>query len=253
MGKSALGFDIALRVAICGLQVLIFSLEMGHKQVVGRWASALSGVPASRMERGLCPPQYAGTATESRYLSEAELARCQQAIDDISRLENLTITDRPALTAEQIRAVALSQAAMLGGLDLVVVDHTGLIDPGPTRRYDPVSQREGAKSRAMKALAKELGAPLLLIQQLNRAVEARTDKQPILADLRDSGEHEEHADVVLALYNAQYYQTTRPQKIDKVEVLCLKHRHGQRQKRAELSYDPTLSKFCPLPLKQVAA
>ena len=243
MGKSALGFEIGRKVAEQGRPVLIFSMEMSSQQVVARWVSALSGVPGERMERGLCPPQYAGTAMETRYLSKPELNACYGAVDEIAKLESLCIVDQASLTAEQIRAQALSQAAKTGGLDLLVVDHTGLIDPGPAQRHELSAKREGAKSRAMKALAKELGAPVLLIQQLNRAVEARTDKVPILADLRDSGEHEENADVVLVLYSEAYYKTDPSNKPDELEVLCLKHRRGKRQKRAQLCYERSLSRF----------
>jgi replicative DNA helicase len=243
MGKSALGFEMARKVAEQGHQVLIFSLEMGYQQVLSRWVSNLSGVPGERMERGLCPPEHAGTAMQARYLSEPELKACFRAIDEIAKLESLTIVDQASLTAEQIRAQALSQAAKTGGLDLVVVDHTGLIDPSPARRHELSAKREGAKSRAMKALAKELGVPVLLIQQLNRAVEARSDKVPTLADLRDSGEHEENADVVLALYSKEYYKTDQSSKPDKLRVLCLKHRRGKRQKRAVLWYERSLSRF----------
>ena len=243
MGKSALGFEIARRVAVQGYQVLIFSLEMDHKQVVGRWVSNLSRVLGERVERGLCPPESAGTATQTRYLSEPELEGCFRAVEEIASLKNLTIVDPASLTAEQVRAQALSQAAKMGGLDLVVVDHTGLIDPGPAQRHELSAKREGAKSRAMKALAKELGAPVVLIQQLNRGVEARSDKVPTLADLRDSGEHEENADVVLALYSKDYYKADPGNKPDELEVLCLKHRRDKRQKRALLRYERALSRF----------
>ena len=191
----------------------------------------------------MCPPEYAGTATQTRYLSEPELEGCFRAVEEIASLKNLTIVDPASLTAEQVRAQALSQAAKMGGLDLVVVDHTGLIDPGPAQRHELSAKREGAKSRAMKALAKELGAPVVLIQQLNRGVEARSDKVPTLADLRDSGEHEENADVVLALYSKDYYKADPGNKPDELEVLCLKHRRGKRQKRALLRYERALSRF----------
>lgn len=243
MGKSALGFEIARRVASHGGRVLIFSLEMGYKQVVGRWASALSRVHGSRVERGLCPAQYAGTAHETRYLSRPELRTYNDALEQIQGYATLTINDQASLRAEQIRAQALAHAARAGGLDLVVVDHTGLIDAGPDGRRQLTATREGAKSRAMKALAKELGAPLILLQQLNRGVEARQDKRPGLADLRDSGEHEENADIVLALYSAAYYKRELGDRPDNLEVICLKHRHGSRRQRAHLCYERPISRF----------
>jgi replicative DNA helicase len=243
MGKSALGFEIARRVASRGLHVLIFSLEMGWRQVVGRWASALSGVHVSRMERGLCPPEHAGTANQILYPSPPEFEAYNQALVEIQGYETLTINDQASLRTEQIRAQALARAARSGGLDLVVVDHTGLIDPGPGRQHHLTAAREGAKSRAMKALAKELSAPLILLQQLNRGVEARQDKRPGLADLRDSGEHEENADIVLALYSRAYYQRKLQRQPDELEILCLKHRHGPGRTSARLFYQRPLSRF----------
>ena len=104
MGKSALGFEIARRVAGQGRRVLIFSLEMTRQQVVARWVAGLSGVPGDRMIRGLCPPEYAGTAMETRYLSTPELGNCYQALDQIAGLDGLAITDQASTRNEVIQS-----------------------------------------------------------------------------------------------------------------------------------------------------
>jgi len=106
-----------------------------------------------------------------------------------------------------------------------------------------VARREGRKSRELKALSKELGTPVLLVQQLSRGLEGRSDKRPQLSDLRDSGEHEENADVVVALYWDGYYKHGKGPKDDKLEILCLKHRNGPGRVRSVLRYQRALSRF----------
>ena len=243
MGKSALGFEMARRVASQGERVLVLSLEMSKEQVMGRWAGAMSGVPTVRVARGACPERYAGTKMEAEYASPEELARYLQAVAEISEYPNLAMDDQGAQTTAQIRTAALSQSARMGGLDLLVVDHTGLIAPPRGGGYEAAAKREGQKSRELKALAKELGAPVLLMQQLNRGIEARSDKRPQLSDLRDSGEHEENADIVLGLYWDGYYKKEKRLADEKLEVSCLKHRRGQAHLQRALRYERGLSRF----------
>ena len=243
MGKSALGFEMARRVAKGKGRVLIVSMEMSQDQVMGRWAEAMSGVQTRRVERGLCPAKYAGTKTEAAYPSSEELARYLTAVAEIAEYPYLEICDQGALTTARIRTAALSQSARMGGLDLLVVDHTALIAPPRGGGYETAAKREGQKSRELKALAKELGAPVLLMQQLNRGLEMRVDKRPQLSDLRDSGEHEENADVVLGLYWDGYYKKVKRSTDEMLVVWCLKHRRGRAQVHQRLRYERGLSRF----------
>ena len=98
MGKSALAFEVARNVASVGGRVLILSLEMNHRQVVGRWASALSGVATHRVERGVRPERYVGTAVESMYVSDQDLAGYAAALAEIALYANVVIDDRAALS-----------------------------------------------------------------------------------------------------------------------------------------------------------
>jgi replicative DNA helicase len=243
MGKSALGFEMARRVAKAKGRVLIVSMEMSQDQVMGRWAEAMSGVPTEVVERGACLEKHAGKKTEAAYPSSEELARYLTAVAEIAEYPYLEIYDQGALTTARIRTAALSQRARMGGLDLLVVDHTSLIAPPRGGGYETAAKREGQKSRELKALAKEVGVPVILMQQLNRGLELRSDRRPQLSDLRDSGEHEENADVVLGLYWDGYYKKEKRPTDERLEVWCLKHRRGPAQVYRSLRYERGLSRF----------
>lgn len=243
MGKSALAFEVTRQVSRAEGRVLVVTLEMTGEQVMGRWAAAMSGVPTGRVARGACPDGYVGTKVEKQYAGPEDLTRYLRAVAQVAAYPNLAIYDQGTLTTAQIRTAALSWSARMGGLDLLVVDHTSLIAPPRGSGYEPAAKREGQKSRDLKALAKELEAPVLLVQQLNRGIEARTDKRPQLSDLRDSGEHEENADIVLGLYWDGYYKQGRQSQDEKLEVLCLKHRRAEARVSVALQYERELSRF----------
>lgn len=244
IGKSALAFEIARRNAEKARRVAIFSLEMPRNDILLRWASCLSGVETRKVRRGPCPEKYAGTSSASAYLTDHELAVYLQAMDKIARYPSLWIDDTGALSALDIRARAIRLAHQAGGLDLIIVDHSGLMI-GDGQNGEGVSKVEGRKSNAMRALAKEIGCPVILIQQLNRASEARNDKHPSLSDLRDSGEHEQNAHVVIGLYRESAYKQMLPGTTDdlSLEALTLKHREGPSGKRVTLRYERNLHRF----------
>lgn len=251
-GKSALSFDIGLNVAEEGKRVAIFSLEMSKEKVLSRWASRKSGIDNRRVERGLCPEQYCGTRHErDYYVSGDALAAYLKAIAEVSGISHLYVDDTPGLSVSEIRGRCLGLAHRLGGLDLVIVDHGGLVRSEPLAGENS-AKTEGRKSQMLKALAKELNCVSLLLLQLNRGVESRSDKRPVLSDFRDSGEHEQNVDIALGLYWEAYYNdgikqvmsdgTPNPKWLE-LEVLLLKHRDGAPDRRRILRYERHLSRF----------
>jgi len=237
MGKSALAFEVARRVGIAGHQVVIFALEMTRDQVLARWASAMSQVDSRKVKRG--------SGDGPGYATPDEMARYTKAMAELSTMQNAAIDDTPGLSCSEIRSRAMARAQRVVGLDLIIVDHSGLIKPEGNRNESAV-KTEGRKSQVMKELSKELACPVILVQQLNRAVEARTERRPTLGDLRDSGEHEQNADVVLGLYRDSYYNRSvmaGTQRDLELEVLVLKHRDGATSIKRTLRYERHLSRF----------
>lgn len=248
MGKSALAFEIARKVAVRGQRVIIFSLEMNTEQILMRWASCQSQVESRRVKRGICPVEYESRDTARRYVSAGEYGRYMAAMAELSELQTVHIDDEPGLGIAEIRARAMRQANVFGGIDLIIVDHTDLISARGIRADNTV-QIEGAKSRELKNLAKELRCPVLLVQQLNRSLEARQNKRPQLHDLRNSGEHEQNADVVLALYRESYYleRAGSPPPPDSkealsLEIIALKNRENPCGTRT-IRYEANLHRF----------
>jgi replicative DNA helicase len=234
MSKSAFVFETARRVAEGGGRVLIFSLEMTKEAVVERWIAALSGVEARVFRRGV-----------------GNIPACLTAISKLDAIKTLWIDDQPALSPSQVRSRAIHKARQEGGLDLIVLDHGRKMNLDG--RGENTAKTEGRKTAMMKDLSKELRCPFLLALQLNRGVEGRTDKRPSLADLRDSGEHEEEADGVLGLYRDEYYnENTTTRHV--MELLALKQREGPSgASRATLYYDATIQKFGDLTTRRVEA
>jgi len=245
MGKSALALEIGRLAGMVGNKnVAIFELEMTTQSILMRWASAISGVESRKIQRGVCPARYEGQNAAAYYVNADEMGRYVDAMGQLSRHENILIDDTPALSALQIRALAIQKAHQFGGLDLVIVDHTTIMKT-EGRFNGNTAKSEGYKSQAMKELAKELGCPVLLVQQLSRATEARQNKRPTLADLRDSGEHEQNADIALGLYRESYYKDSLipgSQADLELEVIGLKSREGPTAK-VTIRYERNLHRF----------
>jgi len=177
-GKTTLAGNIAEHVAVrLGEPALFFSLEMTERELLDRFVSSLSGIPLSTILQG--------DVSDPAFLPALESLR--NAL--------LLVDDTPALHVQQIRARAL-RAKRRHGLGLVVVDYLQLVRAKAERRHEEVA----TVSRALKALAKELACPVIALSQLNRASESRNDKRPTLADLRESGQIEQDADIVALIY-----------------------------------------------------
>lgn len=204
MGKTA----FAVQSAIAADRAMVISLEMTTGQLIERAVCNIDSVPNRWFRFPKEAPDHA-------------LERIHQASAKVAKLR-LSFDDKPGMSMDMIEAV-VKQAHMVDPLRLIVVDHLGII--GREGKHD--ASELGAITARMKRLAKEV-APVLLLCQLNRSLESRNDKRPLLSDLRDSGRIEEDADIVIGLYRDSYYtKNTDPEK-DLIEVNVLKNRSGEQ-------------------------
>ena len=210
MGKTSFALNIATNVAMqTKKKVCIFSLEMSAEQLVSRVISSEAMVDSYALRTGkLDKKQWDDIAAAT-----SNLAGCDILIDDTS---GITVTGMKA----KLRRVT--------NLGLVVIDYLGLMQ-SDNRRSDGNRVNEVADiSRALKIMAKELNVPIICCAQLSRGPESRTDKRPILSDLRDSGAIEQDADTVIFLYRDEYYKTDGGSQDEGniAEIIIAKNRHG---------------------------
>ncbi|MGB9661612.1 MAG: replicative DNA helicase [Moorellaceae bacterium] len=227
MGKTSFCLNIAQNVALQKkVPVAIFSLEMSRDQVVQRMLAAEAMVEQHRLRTG--------------FLKEDDWARLVNAASLLAEAP-IYIDDTPAITALEVRAKARRLQAECG-LGLVVIDYLQLMQAH--RRVDNRQQEIALISRALKALARELNVPVLVLSQLNRGVEQRQDKRPVMADLLESGAIEADADVIIFLYRPQYYDPDTDKK-GIAEVIVAKHRNGPVG-TVEMAFLPEFTKFVDL-------
>ncbi len=229
VGKTALALNIAVNAAKrYGQRVAFFSLEMSSEQLVQRLLSAETGIDQQRLRLG--------------QVDEHEWPLLMEAAGVLSDTL-LFIDDTPALSAMELRTKARRVHAE-HGLDLIIVDYLQLMR-GDLRSENRV-QEISYISRALKGLARELNVPVLALSQLSRAVEARTDKRPLLSDLRESGSIEQDADIVMFIYREEMYdETTDRQNI--ADVIVAKHRNGPTG-TVSLYFKKELTQFLELEL-----
>ena len=209
MGKTAFCLNIAQHVGIERKQpVAIFSLEMTKEQLVTRMLCSEARVDAHKLR--------------SSYLGESDWPRLTMAAGRLAEAP-IFIDDTAALSILEMRAKARRLQAE-HGLDLLIVDYLQLVRGHGTA--DNREQEISEISRSLKALAKELKAPVVALSQLNRSVESRADRRPILADLRESGAIEQDADVVLFIYRDEVYHPDREESHGKAEIIIGKQRNG---------------------------
>lgn len=208
MGKTALALDIGARVARTGGTALIFSLEMPGKQLTQRSLARDGRIPMPRIKNGALL-----TKTDFENLAKATegLANLPMLIDESAALSVAEITSRSRAVKRQ------------HGLSLIVVDYLGLMGGGESENR---TQQVGSFSRGLKGLAKRLNVPVIALSQLNRGVENRTDKRPTMADLRESGDIEQDADVILFIYRDEVYYPDSPDR-GTAEIIVAKHRNGE--------------------------
>ena len=207
MGKTSFALNIATNVAKqTKKKVCIFSLEMSAEQLVNRVLSSEALVNSYALRTGELSPED----WEHLAVAAGELAGCDILIDDSS---GLTVTAMKA----KLRRVQ--------NLGMVIIDYLGLMqgDHHTDNRVQEISEI----TRSLKILAKELMVPVICCAQLSRGPESRTDKKPMLSDLRDSGSIEQDADTVIFLYRSEYYKTGEANQDTSVaEVIIAKNRHG---------------------------
>ena len=227
MGKSGLALGIAEYVAIdTRKSVLLFSLEMSKVEIVNRMLSSQARVESGRLRTGRLEDGH------WRALGEA-LGRMSDA--------PLYIDDTPSITMLEIRAKARRLKQRVG-LDLVIVDYLQLMSSN--RRSDNRVQEVAEFSRGLKMLAKELDIPVVALSQLSRQPESRTDKRPMLSDLRESGSIEQDADIVSFIYRDEVYDADSPDK-GTAELIIAKHRNGAVGK-VQLAFLAHYAKFANL-------
>lgn len=226
MGKSSLSMNIAENVAIAeGLPVLVFSMEMSAPQLALRMVGSVGRIDQSRLKTGR--------------LADDEWNRLSEAVERMSRAR-VFIDETPGLTPGELRARARRQARTCGQLGLVVVDYLQLMSGGGTSEENRATEL-GEISRGLKALAKELQCPVMALSQLNRSVEGRNDKRPMMSDLRDSGALEQDADSVLMIYRDDYYHKDSKEP-GVAEIIIAKQRNGPTG-TVKLAFLRPLTKF----------
>ncbi len=190
MGKTAFALNIAENVAVNeGLPVAVFSMEMGASQLALRMVGSLGRINQSNLRTGK--------------LGDDEWGRLSEAVDKL-KTASVFIDETAALNSSELRARARRQARQCGKLGLVVVDYLQLMS-GSSSSDENRATEIGEISRGLKALAKELQCPVIALSQLNRSVESRPDKRPMMSDLRESGAIEQDADIIMFIYRDDYY------------------------------------------------
>ncbi|RQO58395.1 replicative DNA helicase [Variovorax sp. KBW07] len=210
MGKTSLAINIAEHVALEeGLPVAVFSMEMGASQLAVRIVGSIGRIDQGHLRTGK--------------LSDEEWPRLTEAIEKL-RTVSLHIDETPGLSTSELRANARRLARQYGRLGLIVVDYLQLMSTsssGDENRATAV----GEISRGLKMLAKELKCPVIALSQLSRGVESRTDKRPMMSDLRESGAIEQDADIIMFIYRDDYYDKNSKEP-GVAEVIISKHRNG---------------------------
>jgi replicative DNA helicase len=210
MGKTAFALNIAENVAVHEeLPVLVFSMEMGASQLALRMVGSLGRIDQQHLRTG--------------NLKTEEWERLAEAVDRLGRVQ-LFIDETPALNSAELRARARRMARQYGALGLIVVDYLQLMS-GSSSSDENRATEIGEISRGLKALAKELQCPVIALSQLNRSVETRNDKRPMMSDLRESGAIEQDADVIMFIYRDDYYNKDSKEP-GVAEIVIGKQRNG---------------------------
>lgn len=230
MGKTAFAMNIAENAVLgSDATVLVFSLEMSSEQLAKRLISSCGKVNQTNLRKAKLAPD--------------EWARLGDATSTLSRSQ-LYIDDSAGLTPSDVRARARRLHRECGGISLIIVDYLQLLHV-PEHNKNRV-QEISEITRKLKMLAKELNVPVIALSQLNRNVESRTDKRPVMSDLRDSGEIEQAADVVAFIYRDDVYNE---QSLDKglAEIIVSKQRNGPTGK-IKLKFSGEYARFSNLPI-----
>jgi len=211
MGKSAIALGVAESVAQVGEPSMFFTQEMTGDELSSRSLSRASGLPLEKILDG---------AKFSRDDNDPDWRMLTKGVSQLADLA-LLIDETAGISLPQIQARARA-AKRKHGLGLIVVDYLGLMAASQGNNR---TEQVGANSRGLKTLAKQLGIPIVLLAQLSRKCEERTNKRPMMSDLRDSGEIEQDADVILFLYRDEVYEPDSPDR-GTAEINIAKQRNG---------------------------
>ena len=217
MGKTAWAINIAQNAAVRdGKVVAVFSLEMSKESLLRRLLASEALVNSRKIQTGFLPREDK-----------------QKLINALDRLmsSKMFIDDTPGITLAEMRAKARRLKQQEGSLDLIVIDYLQLMTAGSTgpggRRPENRNQEVSTISRGLKALAKEMGVPVVALSQLSRGSEQRQgDKKPLLSDLRESGSIEQDADVVCFIHREEYYDRENEDIKGQAEIIVAKQRNG---------------------------
>ncbi|HLI37919.1 MAG TPA: replicative DNA helicase [Streptosporangiaceae bacterium] len=208
VGKSTLALDFARAAAIRhGLTTVLFSLEMGRNEIIMRLLSAEARVPMHTMRTG--------------QMSDDDWTRLARRMSEVADAP-LFVDDSPNMSMMEIRAKC-RRLKQRHDLRMVIIDYLQLMSS--PRRVENRQQEVAEMSRSLKLLAKELGVPVIALSQLNRSPEQRTDKKPLLSDLRESGAIEQDSDLVILLHREDVYERESP-RAGEADLIIAKHRNG---------------------------
>jgi replicative DNA helicase len=226
MGKTALAVQVARQISeIHKTGVAIFSLEMSKEQLVQRLLASESGIDSNYLRAGR--------------IHETQWEPLSRAIGTLSQL-SIYIDDSPNPSINELRSSARRlQAERPEGLGLIMIDYLQLMGGGDAT--DGRVQELSRITRSLKGLARELHVPIIALSQLSRGVEARTNKRPLMSDLRESGAIEQDADLIVLLYRDDYYNPDSPEK-GVCELILAKHRNGPVG-TVKLLFQPSQTKF----------
>ncbi|MCC6625671.1 MAG: replicative DNA helicase [Deltaproteobacteria bacterium] len=210
MGKTSFVLNVAVNAALKHeASVAVFSLEMPSEQLAQRLLAAEARIDLSRLRGG--------------YIDEDGWPRLNEAADRVARVK-MYLDDTPGITPTQIRAKC-RRLKRREGLDLVIIDYLQLMGAG--MKHGSREQEISYISRSLKGLAKDLSAPVIALSQLNRSLESRTDKRPLMSDLRESGAIEQDADMICFIYRDEVYNKEIPEDQKGIaELIVGKHRNG---------------------------
>lgn len=225
MGKTAFSLNIAGHIALrLKKTVAYFSLEMGKEQVMTRMLAGEAKVGMGELRSGrIHDSSWPRLIAAAGALSEAPLY----------------VDDSPGISPFEIRARARRLKAQ-HGLDIIMIDYLQMMSM--KQRIDSREREVAEISKTLKAIAKELQIPVIALAQLNRAVDSRSDRRPMISDLRESGSIEQDADVIMMLYRDDYYDKEDPEKAGHAEVIIGKQRNGPTD-TVKLRFDAKSNKF----------
>lgn len=224
-GKTALALNFAYNTARAGKRVGFFSLEMSRGQLLHRLAAMESGIDSQKLR-------------QVNLLTDDEAGQLMETMGDLTELP-LYIQDMSNLSISEARAQA-RRAHLENSFDLIITDYLQLHTAEKQRKNDNRVQEVGQIVRELKAIARELHVPVIALSQLSRAVEGRANHVPMLSDLRESGDIEQAADVVLFLHRPEMYD--RQDRPNEADVIIAKHRNGPLG-MASLQFDSAIQRF----------